>query len=175
MNIREAEYQKERSRVSEETENQREKQRREKEEGQRGEQNVEQKRVIPRHEKLWVWQKSHSLMIEIFKLCKRIPRDEKYRLIDQIQRSSKSVVDNIAEGCSSYYFNNKIKSYFVSRKEAGETQSHIREMESKNYLRAENSQELIERYEEVIRGLNGLINKTCELRDLYGSKGVKRI
>jgi len=131
--------------------------------------------IIPRHEKLWVWQKAHRLMIEIFRLCKRLPGAERFRLTDQIQRSSKSVPDNIAEGCSSYYFNNKIKSYIVSRKEAAETQNHIREMEGKAYVASELAQELIVKYEEVIRGLNGLINKTCELRDEYAKKGIKRL
>lgn len=131
--------------------------------------------IVPRHEKLWVWQKSHKLMIAIFKLCKRLPGSERFRLSDQVQRSSKSVPDNIAEGCSSYYFNNKIKSYIVSRKEAAETQNHIREMEGKAYIASALAEELIMRYEEIIRGLNGLINKTCELRDEYSKKGIKRL
>jgi len=135
----------------------------------------EQKNVIPRHEKLWVWQKANRLMLIIFNLCKKLPRDEQYRLSDQIQRSSKSVKDNIAEGCSSYYFNTKVKCYYDSRKEAGETQNHIREMEQKKYIDARLAQALINEYEEIIRGLNGLVNKTCELREYYGKKGVKRI
>jgi len=158
MDIRETGYQKERNRETEA-----EKQR------------IEWKGVIPRHEKLWVWQRANTLMLIIYKICKRLPREEHFRLSDQIQRSSKSVQDNIAEGCSSYYFNNKIKSYYDSRKEASETQNHIREMEGKCYINKDYSQELIDKYEEVIRGLNGLINKTCELREKYQTKGIKRI
>jgi four helix bundle protein len=157
MNIRETGDQKEKNRETEKTEYQIEKQ------------------ILPRHEKLWVWQKSHNLMLEIFKICKILPFDERFRLSDQIQRSSRSVPDNIAEGCSSYYFNSKIKSYFDSRKEAGETQNHLREMGDKAYIKPELAEALIARYEEIIRGLNGLINKTCELRDLYNKKGIKRI
>jgi four helix bundle protein len=142
---------------------------------QRERQIMNQKRIIPRHEKLWVWVRSHKLMIEIFKICKRLPSNENYRLADQIQRSSKSVPDNIAEGCNSYYFNSKIKSYFDSRKEAGETQNHLREMENKLYINAQHAQTMIEEYEEIIRGINGLINKTCELRETYKTKGIKRL
>lgn len=158
MNISETEYQKEMNRETE---------------GEK--QGGEWKGIIPRHEKLWVWQKAHELVLMIYKISKNMPRDEHFRLSDQIQRSSKSVQDNIAEGCSSYYFNNKIKSYYDSRKEASETQNHIREMEGKGYLNKKYSQELIDKYEEVIRGLNGLINKTCELREKYQTKGIKRI
>lgn len=133
-----------------------------------------QKKIIPKHETLWVWRKAHELMILIFNLCKKLPKQEHYRLIDQIQRSSKSVPDNIAEGNSTYYYNNKIKSYYVSRKEAGETQNHIREMEHKNYISEEISQAMINEYEEVIRGINGLVRKVCKLRDFYSTKGIKR-
>jgi len=157
MNISESEYQKEKNRETEKTEYQ------------------SKKQIIPRHEKLWVWQKSHKLMLEIYKICKTLPFEERFRLSDQIQRSSRSVPDNIAEGCSSYYFNSKIKSYFDSRKEAGETQNHLREMGDKLYIKFELAEVMISGYEEIIRGLNGLINKTCELRDLYNSKGKKRL
>jgi len=139
------------------------------------EQGEEKQRILPRHERLWVWQKSHKLRLLIFGLCKKLPYGEKPRLGDQIQRSSKSVPDNIAEGCSSYYFNSKIKSYIDSRKEAAETQNHLREMEGKKYISETLAQRLIEEYEEVIRGLNGLIRKTNELRELFDRKGAKRL
>lgn len=80
-------------------------------------------------------------------------------LSDQIQRSSRAVADNIAEGNSSYYF--------------GETQSHIREMEDKQHIDLHSSQKMIDEYEQIMRGLNGLINKICELREFFKSKGKK--
>ena len=159
MNIRKTEYQNEKNRGAEESEKQ----------------IGERHGVIPRHEKLWVWQKAHKLMLLIHNICKKLPRNEYFRLTDQIERSSKSVQDNIAEGCSDYYFNNKIKAYYVSRKEAAETQNHIREMEGKSYIDKILSQALIDEYEEVIRGLNGLINKTCEIREYYSSKGTRKL
>lgn len=157
LNISKSEQQIEKNRGADETDNQK----------------MKWENIVPRHEKLWVWQKAHKLMLIIFKLTKNLPREEYFRLRDQIQRSSKSAQDNIAEGCSNYYFNSKIKSYYDSRKEAAETQNHIREMEVKSYIDTHLSQSLIDEYEEVIRGLNGLINKTCELREYYASKGKK--
>jgi len=109
-------------------------------------------------EKLWTWQKSHKLMQEIHKFCKSLPRDEKYRIKDQIERSSSSVCDNISEGYTSYYYKDKIKGFYTARKEAGETQNHLRKLEGKGYLNPENSQTWIEEYEEVIRGINGYVN-----------------
>jgi four helix bundle protein len=106
-------------------------------------------------EKLWVWQKAHNLMQEIHRFCKALPREERFRLRDQIERCSSSVCDNIAEGYAAYYYNDKIKGFNTARKEAGETQNQIRKLSGKGYLDCGQSQRWVEEYEEVIRGING--------------------
>ena len=93
-----------------------------------------QEKVIAGFEKLSVWQKAHKLMQEIHRFCKTLPREERFRLRDQIERCSSSVCDNIAEGYSSYYCNDKIKGFNTARKEAGETQNHVRKLSGKDYL-----------------------------------------
>lgn len=106
-------------------------------------------------EKLWVWQRAYKLMLEIHLLCKTLPREERFALKDQIERSSSSVCDNIAEGYTSYYYNDKIKGFYVARKEAGETQNHIRQLQGKGYADLKHSEQLVLAYEEIIRGING--------------------
>ena len=51
-----------------------------------------------RFEKLRVFHNAMSLVEEIYKLVKLLPKDEKFALIDQLKRSSASIVLNIAEG-----------------------------------------------------------------------------
>jgi four helix bundle protein len=46
---------------------------------------------------LIVYQKSYKLAMEIFEITKSFPKEEKYSLVDQIRRSSRSVPVNIAE------------------------------------------------------------------------------
>jgi len=108
-------------------------------------------------EKLWVWQKAHKLMLEVHKICRALPIDERFKIRHQLERSSSSVPDNIAEGHTSYYYQDKIKGFYIARKEAGETQNHIRALEDKNYIPYRISKDIIARYEEVIRGLNGYV------------------
>jgi len=127
-----------------------------------------QEKPVAGFEGLWVWQKAHQLMQVIHRFCRTLPRDERFRLRDQIERSSSSVCDNIAEGYSAYYYNEKIKGFNIARKEAGETQNHVRKLSGKAYLKPELSQQWVEQYEEVVRGINGYI------RYIREKKGAKR-
>src|SRR5438132_7481035 len=49
-------------------------------------------------EDLIVWQKSHRLVLEVYKLSRGFPKDETYGLRSQLRRASVSVPGNIAEG-----------------------------------------------------------------------------
>lgn len=124
-------------------------------------------------ESLWIWREAHSLMLVISIICKTLPRDERFRLRDQIERSSSSVAANIAEAYTTYYFNDKIKSLHVARKEAGETQSHILSMKGKQYLSSKNADELIDRCETLIVGINNFKKFILEKRENAGRKGIK--
>jgi four helix bundle protein len=48
---------------------------------------------------LLVWQKSHQLTLEIYRVTKSFPKEETYGLTSQMRRSSSSIPTNIAEGC----------------------------------------------------------------------------
>ena len=101
-------------------------------------------------------------MLEIHLFCKKLPREERFSLRIQIERSSSSICDNIAEGYTSYYYNDKIKGFYVARKESGETQNHIRKLQGKGYIGSNQSHVWIMAYEEIIRGINGLVRYVRE-------------
>jgi four helix bundle protein len=48
---------------------------------------------------LKVWEKSHRLALEVYKVTRKFPREELYGLTSQIRHCSTSVPANIAEGC----------------------------------------------------------------------------
>ncbi|MDQ7779851.1 MAG: four helix bundle protein, partial [Planctomycetota bacterium] len=118
---------------------------------------AEQRVPIAGFEKLWVWQKAHALMLAVHQFCRGLTREETRRDRDQIERSSASVCDNIAEGHGAYYYNDKIKGFCIARKEAGETQNHVRTLCGKSFLNLKRADEWVLAYEEVIRGINGFI------------------
>ena len=50
------------------------------------------------HKDLEVWKKSIDLVLEVYLLTDKLPKDEKFGLISQIKRAIVSVPSNLAEG-----------------------------------------------------------------------------
>jgi four helix bundle protein len=48
---------------------------------------------------LKVWEKAHSLVLEVYNLTRGFPREELYGLTSQMRRACVSIGANIAEGC----------------------------------------------------------------------------
>jgi len=111
------------------------------------------------HKDLRVFQMSYHLAMEIFRLTKNFPLEEKYSLIDQIRRSSRSVAVNIAEG----YRKRQYPKAFVNKLsdsdgEATETHVWLEFSRDCGYLSPEVCQKLLAEYEEVGRMLGGMIH-----------------
>jgi four helix bundle protein len=51
-----------------------------------------------RFEELAVWQKSHQLVLRVYRTTAKFPREETYGLVAQMRRAAVSVPANIAEG-----------------------------------------------------------------------------
>jgi four helix bundle protein len=108
---------------------------------------------------LIVYQKSYKLAMEIFEITRKFPKEEKYSLVDQIKRSSRSVPSNIAEA----WVKRKYPKSFVSKlldslAEEGETEVWIDMSKDCKYIDVELHNSLLERYTEVAKMLSSMIN-----------------
>ena len=50
-------------------------------------------------QQLKVWQKSHQLVLALYRITATFPRSESYGLTAQIRRAGSSIPSNLAEGC----------------------------------------------------------------------------
>jgi len=109
-------------------------------------------------ETLKVWQKSHQLMLDVHrKLLPLLPKDERYGLTDQIQRSSKSVGANIAEGAGRFYFMDNVRFCYMARGSLDETLNHLLVSKDLGFCDNEIYENLRAQIEEIRRLLNGYI------------------
>jgi four helix bundle protein len=100
---------------------------------------------------LRVWQKAMDLAMDVFGETKRFPTQERFSLVDQIRRSSRSVPSNVAEA----WRKRRYPAAFVSKLndaegEAAETQSHLEVCLRCGYLDASSAKRLDDAYEEVL-------------------------
>lgn len=107
---------------------------------------------------LRVYQLSYRLAMDIFKLSKTFPFEEKYSLTDQIRRSSRSVAANIGEG----FRKRQYPKAFVNKLsdadgEATETQVWLDFAMDCGYIASETRKKLISDYEEVGRMLGSMM------------------
>ena len=107
---------------------------------------------------LEVWKKAMDLAMDIFEITKRFPPEEKYALIDQIRRSSRSVPANIAEA----WRKRRYPAAFVSKlndaeSESAETQTHLEIARRCGYLDTESASRLDYSYEETMAMLVTMI------------------
>lgn len=98
------------------------------------------------------------MAMEIYKLTKEFPPEEKYSLTDQIRRSSRSVCTNIGEA----YRKRQYEAHFVSKSsdadmENTETRVWLDFARACNYISAEQSSTLDDEAAEIGKLLNHMI------------------
>ncbi len=106
---------------------------------------------------LVVWRKSRELKNELFELCKTFPSDEKFRLTDQIIRSSRSVNATIVEGHGRYTYKDQIHYCIQSRGSLSETYNHLIDAFDCKYISKEKLNYFKLKIDEVQKLLNGYI------------------
>jgi four helix bundle protein len=82
-----------------------------------------------------VWQEASRLAKDIAtKLVCNFPKEERYRLIDQIIRSSRSVSAQISEGFRKSSFKEKNRFYEITATSNDETENHLIDARNNGYI-----------------------------------------
>ncbi|MEY4539701.1 MAG: hypothetical protein RLZZ306_1458 [Bacteroidota bacterium] len=107
---------------------------------------------------LEVWKKSRELKKKISLLVKTFPIEERYRLSDQIIRSSRSVTANISEGYGKYTYKETKQFCIHSRGSLNETLNHLIDAFDEKYISNEQLLNFKNEIEECLKLLNGYIS-----------------
>jgi four helix bundle protein len=105
-------------------------------------------------EELEVWKLARQLKKEIGGLVKVFPVDEKYRLTDQLIRSTRSVSSNIAEGFGRFHYKENTKFCRMSRGSLMETLNHLIDAFDEGYIDGN----CLDEYREKILHCNKVLN-----------------
>lgn len=107
--------------------------------------------------KMPVWQSGFQLVLDIYKLTKMFPPDERFGLTSDARRSANSIVHNIAEGFGRYEAKDKTRFYKISRGSVYELMSQILVGHGLAYINAKTKDILISRCKKIISELNAII------------------
>ena len=120
-------------------------------------------------EDLKVWQKSRIFCQEIFDLITAGKFNKDFALIDQINRSSGSVMDNIAEGFGRMGTNEFVNFLTYSYASVIESKSQLYRALDRKYLNQEKADELFYLIEEIKKMIHALISY-LQKSDFRGEK-----
>ncbi|MGA2624164.1 MAG: four helix bundle protein [Bacteroidota bacterium] len=100
---------------------------------------------------LHVYQNAMNAAMQIFELTKRLPAEERYSLVDQIRRSSRSVCGNIGEA----WRKRRYKAAFIAKlsdaeTEAAETQVWLEIAHRCSYIDAATKENMETAYDQII-------------------------
>lgn len=118
------------------------------------------KEKVKTYQDLNVYQSAFKLANEIFELTKKFPKEETYSLIDQIRRSSRSIVSNIGEGWAKRKYENIFLRHLNdSNGSCEETKIWLDFALQCNYITAQQHAEIRNRYNQVGAMLHSLLKK----------------
>ncbi len=106
---------------------------------------------------LLVWQKAHAATLEVYRITKAFPADERYRLTDQLCRAASSVPTNIAEGKGRGSLAEFCQFLIIARGSIEETRYLLLLAKDLGLLPPEAHAELEAKYTEVSKMTNALL------------------
>ncbi len=113
--------------------------------------------MLKNYTELKVWQKAYQLCLEIYKITKDFPREERYGLTAQIRRAAVSIPSNIAEGYGRRTLGEYIQSLTIAYGSICELETQVLLSNDLTYIKEENFDKLQRNIKEIERMLKALI------------------
>ncbi|MEK7208020.1 MAG: four helix bundle protein [Patescibacteria group bacterium] len=128
-------------------------------------------------ENLKIYTLAAELELRVHTLTDSFPRDEKYRSVDQLRRSSSSVANNIAEAYNKRSHKEKIR--ILSDLVKGEAEETKRNLEMCLRKRFHSDDFLASKYTELLKMVSGyirfLINRNLQTYQLKAKRNLPTV
>lgn len=103
------------------------------------------------------WKEGHKIVLEIYLITRKFPKEELFGLTSQIRRSAVSITSNLAEGFSRKSLKEKVQFYRIALGSTSELQNQLLISKDINYLNQSNFTRIAEQTIVVSKLINGLI------------------
>jgi four helix bundle protein len=104
-----------------------------------------------------VWQEGHKLVLTVYSVTKKFPKDEIFGLTNQIRRAVVSITSNIAEGFNRKTAKDKSHFYTIAHGSVAEVQNQLLIARDVKYLNNTEFSQMAEQTILVHKLLTGLI------------------
>ncbi|MFZ5365650.1 MAG: four helix bundle protein [Patescibacteria group bacterium] len=119
---------------------------------------MEDKKQVKYFTDIIAWQKSHQLVLKIYKITKEFPSEEKFGLVSQTRRAAISVAANIVEGFARKNTRDSLRFYNISNASLEELKYLVLISCDVDLINKDIHSELVEACQEAGRTLQGWID-----------------
>jgi four helix bundle protein len=127
----------------------------------------ESRKKIQEFTDLRTWQEGHALVLLVYSVTKKFPKEEMFGLVSQMRRAAVSVTSNIAEGFGRHGFKEKVQFYYLAHGSLIELKNQIIICKDVGYIPETDFKKLREQLNTTHQLLLGLLkaSKTFVNRD----------
>lgn len=106
------------------------------------------------------WKEGHVLVLEVYALVRKFPKEETFILVSQICRAVISITSNIAEGFSRQSYKEKVQFYSTALGSLTEVQNQLLIARDLGYISLTDFSRVAKHTVVIHKLLNGLIKKS---------------
>jgi len=106
------------------------------------------------------WREGHKLVLDIYKITQKFPKEEMFGLTIQLRRAGVSFTSNIAEGFSRNSYKEKLQFYSMALGSLTEIQNQLLVAKDIGYITKETFDKIAEQTIVINKITNGLIRKS---------------